>query len=109
MWPLQTFLWSDELQILSYAQLPKGQNHRNYDQRQAKNLLSAIFSKRSILRYMLLHKLYMAISHILVYTNCLYELSGPECKNSGDRETLEKSVAQNALIASRKSNEGQMF
>ena len=50
---------------------------------------------------MLLHKLYinMSIRHSLVYRNSLYNLPGLKYKNSSDRETLEKGVAQNALMA----------
>ena len=50
---------------------------------------------------MLLHKLYinLAIRHILVYGNILYDFLRPKYKNSSDSETLEKGVAENALIA----------
>ena len=50
---------------------------------------------------MLLHKLYinMSIRHSLVYRNSFYNFPGPKYKNSNDRETLEKGVAQNALMA----------
>ena len=41
----------------------------------------------------------MSIRHSLVYRNSLYNLPGPKYKNSTDRETLEKGVAQNALMA----------
>ena len=56
-----------------------------------KNRFSAIFSKISILWYVLLHKLYinMGISHILMYRNSLYDLPWPQCKNSSDSETLK--------------------
>ena len=87
----------------SFYDLPrrKCQNSRSYELRRAKNRFSAIFLKISILRYMLLHKLYinMSIRHSLVYRNSLYNLPGPKYKNSTDRETLEKGVAQNALMA----------
>ena len=51
--------------------------------------------------FMLLHKLYinLVIRHILVYGNSLYDFLGPKYKNSSDSETLEKGVAENALIA----------
>ena len=87
----------------SFYDLPrrKCQNSRSYELRRAKNRFSAIFLKISILRYMLLHKLYinMSIRHSLVYRNSLYNLPGPKYINSTDRETLEKGVAQNALMA----------
>ena len=87
----------------SFYDLPrrKCQKSRIYELRQAKNRFSAIFMKISILRYMLLHKLYinMCIRHSLVYRNSFYNLPGPKYKNSSDRETLEKGVAQNALMA----------
>ena len=87
----------------SFYDLPrrKCQNSRSYELRRAKNRFSAIFLKISILRYMLLHKLYinMSIRHSLVYRNSLYNLPGPKYKNPTDRETLEKGVAQNALMA----------
>jgi len=86
----------------SFYDLPrrKCQKSRSYELRRAKNRFSAIFLKISILRYMLLHKLYinMSIRHSLVYHNSLYNLPGPKYKNSTDRETLEKGVAQNALM-----------
>ena len=42
----------------------------------------------------------VAIENILVNRNSLYHLHGPKCKNLSNRQTLEKGVAQNALIAS---------
>ena len=57
--------------------------HGNYELRLAKNLFSAIFPKMSILRYMLIYKLYiniMAIRHILVHWNSFYDLTGPKYK-----------------------------
>ena len=50
---------------------------------------------------MLLYNLYinMAIRHIEVYRNSLYDLPGPKNKNPSDRKTLEMGVAENALIA----------
>ena len=78
----------------------KCKNHRNYELRQAKNRFSAIFPKISNLRYMLLHKLYinMTIRHILMYRKSLYDLPGPKYKNSSNRKTLEKGVAENARM-----------
>ena len=85
----------------SFYDLPrrKCQKSRSYELRRAKNRFSAIFLRISILRYMLLHKLYinMSIRHSLVYRNSLYNLPGPKYKNSSDRKTLEKGEAQNAL------------
>ena len=54
--------------------------HENYELRQAENRFSAIFPK---IRYMLINKLYinMAIRHILVYRNSLYDLAGPKYNN----------------------------
>jgi hypothetical protein len=71
MWLLGTF-WC--IRIVSTTFLGgNAKNHGNYELRQAKNRFSAIFPKQSILRYMLLHKLYInvAIRHILVYRNSL--------------------------------------
>ena len=36
-----------------------------------------------------------------MYRNSLYNLPGPKYKNSGGRETLEKGVVQNALMATK--------
>ena len=49
---------------------------------------------------MFIYKLYinMAIRH-MVYRNSLYDLAGQKYKNSSDRETLKKGVAENARIA----------
>ena len=76
-------------------------NHGNYELRQAKNRFSAIFPKITILRYILLHKLYinMAIRLILVYGNSLYDVPVLKYKNSRDRKTLKKGVAENSRIA----------
>ena len=74
----------------------------NYELRQAENRFSAIFPKMSILRYMLIYKLYinMAIRHILVYRNSLYDLIlGQNTKTRVTAKTLKKGVAENALIA----------
>ena len=78
----------------------KCKNHGNYELRQAKNRFSAIFPKISNLRYMLLHKLYInvTIRHILMYRKSLYDLPGPKYKNSSNRRTLEKGVAENARM-----------
>ena len=56
--------------------------------RLAKIHFSVTFPKISILRYMLLHKLYinMAIRHILMYDYCLYDLPRRKCKNHGNYE-----------------------
>ena len=52
----------------------------------------------------------MDIRHILVYGKSLYDLTGSTYKNSSYSETLEKGVAENALIAfSKKCNKVQMF
>ena len=61
----------------------------------------AVSSKISVLGDMVLHKseINVAIANILVYRNSLYDLPGPKCKNLGNRQTLKKGVAQNALIA----------
>ena len=69
-----------------------------------KPVFLAVSSKISILGDMLLHKfdINVVIANILVYGNCLYDLSGPKCKNLSNRQTLEKGVAHNALIASSK-------
>ena len=50
---------------------------------------------------MLLHKLYInvTIRHILMYRKSLYDLPGPKYKNSSNRKTLEKGVAENARMA----------
>ena len=80
----------------------KCKNHGYYELRQAKNRFSAIFPKINILRYIiLLHKLYinMTIRHILVYRNSLYDVPELKYKNSSDRKTLKKGVAENARIA----------
>ena len=57
--------------------------HGNYELRLAKNLFSAIFPKMSILRYMLIYKLYinLAIKHFLVHRNSFYDLTEPKYKN----------------------------
>ena len=70
----------------SFYDLPRRKcqkNMKNYELRQAENRFSAIFPKISILRYMLIYKLYinMAIRHILVYQNSLYDLAGLKYKN----------------------------
>ena len=54
----------------------------------AKLHFSVTFPKISILRYILLHKLYIdvAIRHILLYTYCLYDLPRRKCKNHGSYE-----------------------
>ena len=67
-----------------------------------KTCFLAISSIISILGDMLLHKsvINAAIANILVYRNSLYDLPRPKCKNLSNRQTLEKGVAQNALIAS---------
>ena len=45
-----------------------------------------------------------------MYGKSLYEFPGSTYKNSSYSETLEKGVAENALIAfSKKCNEVQMF
>ena len=41
----------------------------------------------------------MAIREILVYKNSLYDVPGLKYKNSSDRKTLKKGVAENARIA----------
>ena len=99
MWPLGTF-WC--IRIVSTTFLGgNAKNHGYYELRQAKNRFSSIFPKINILRYILLHKLYinMAIRHILVYRNSLYDVPGLKYKNSSDRKTLKKGVAENARIA----------
>ena len=70
--------------------------HGNYELRQAENRFSAIFPKISILRYMLIYKLYinMAIRHMLVYRNSLYDLAGPKYKNKCDRENPRKGCGR---------------
>ena len=49
---------------------------------------------------MLLHKLYInvTIRHILMYWKSLYDLPGTKYKNSSNRKTLEKGVAENARM-----------
>ena len=99
MWSLGTF-WC--IRIVSTTFLSgNAKNHGNYELRKAKNRFSTIFPKITILRYILLHNLYinMAIRHILVYENSLYDVPGLKYKNSKDRETLKKGVAENARIA----------
>ena len=61
---------------------------------------------------MLLHKsdTNVVIANILVCRHSLYDLTVPKCKNLGDRQTLEKGLVQNALIASStKCNVGHIF
>ena len=81
MWPLGTF-WCIRIVYTSFLG-GNAKKYINYELRQAENRFSAIFPKISILRYMLLHKLYinMAIRHILVYRNSLYDLAGRKYKN----------------------------
>ena len=81
MWPLGTF-WC--IRIVSTTFLDgNAKNHGNYELRQAKNRFSAIFPKITILRYILLHKLYInvTIRHILMYRKSLYDLPGPKYTN----------------------------
>ena len=86
----------------SFYDLPrrKCKNHGNYELLQAKNRFLAIFPKIINLRYMLLHKLYInvTIRHILMYRKSLYGLLGPKYKNSSNRKTLEKGVAEKARM-----------
>ena len=69
--------------------------------RSAKIRFSATFPKINILRYILLYQLHinMVIRHILVYENSLYDVPRLKYKNSSDRETLKKGMADNARIA----------
>ena len=82
---------------------PIAKNHRNLcTSWSQKPFFLAVSSKISILGDMLLHKsdINVAIANILVYQNSLYDLPEPKCKNLSNRQTLEKGVAQTALIAS---------
>ena len=69
--------------------------------RSVKIRFSAIFPKISILRYMLLHKLYINVAirynvH-LVYRNSLYDLAGPKYKNQSDRKEPRKGCGRKRL------------
>ena len=62
---------------------------------------SAIFPKINILRYMLLHTLYInmaiGIRYILAYRNSLYDLPGTKYKNESDREPFKMGVAKKGV------------
>ena len=94
MWPLGTF-WCIRIGSTTFL-AGNAKKHGNYELRQAENCFSAIFPKISILRYMLICKLYinMAIRHILVYRNSLYDLAGPKYKNLSDRENPRKGCGR---------------
>ena len=70
--------------------------------REAKNRFLTISPKINIWGDMLLQKsgINLAIANILMYRNSLYDLLGLKFKKLGDRQTPEKGMAQNALIAS---------
>ena len=100
MWPLITF-WC--IRIVSMTFLGGNtKKHENYELRQAENSFSAIFPKISILRYMLIYKLYINVAIIGTFW-CIEIVSttllGRNTKIRVTAKTLEKGVAENALIA----------